>query len=285
MKPKQATGGPSIRTRFGVWLCAAWWCLGCQAEPPKNPPPATRPSALAGLEASAPTAPFASSETPPEPTAAAEPLRLPHQQADVDPENDFVVAPPDPLNDCAEQLRSAGVEFRAAELPLKQKRGQLFTCGAEQVVSYLRGPADIRYNGAPTLTCRMALALARFEQLAQEEAAKELGSRIARFTHIGTYSCRKMARFDWVSEHSYANAIDLQKLTLVSGKSFTIEKSFGALDTGPKTPEARFLRRLANRAFDEELFSVVLTPYWDKLHRDHLHLDLARYRVDGSRPQ
>lgn len=168
---------------------------------------------------------------------------------------------------------------------MKQKRGQLFTCGAEQVVTYLRGPAGIRYNGAPTLTCRMALALARFEQLAQEEAAKELGSTIVRFTHVGTYSCRKMARFDWVSEHSYANAIDLQALTLASGKRLTVEKSFGALDTGPKTPEARFLRKLANRAFDEELFSVVLTPYWDKLHRDHLHLDLARYRVDGSRPQ
>jgi hypothetical protein len=31
------------------------------------------------------------------------------------------------------------------------------------------------------------------------------------------------------------------------------------------------------------VFSVVLTPYWDALHRDHFHLDLARYRVDGTR--
>lgn len=194
------------------------------------------------------------------------------------------MAPPDPLGDCAERLERAGVEFRAAELPLKQKRGQLFTCGAEEVVTYLRGPAEIRYNAAPTLTCRMALALAHFERLAQEEAERELGKRIVRFTHIGTYSCRKMARFDWVSEHSYANAIDLQAVTLEGGKRITVEKSFGALDQEPKTPEARFWRKLANRAFDEEVFSVVLTPYWDKLHRDHLHLDLARYRVDGSRP-
>jgi len=28
---------------------------------------------------------------------------------------------------------------------------------------------------------------------------------------------------------------------------------------------------------------VVLTPFFDRLHRDHLHLDLARYRVDGTR--
>jgi hypothetical protein len=38
-----------------------------------------------------------------------------------------------------------------------------------------------------------------------------------------------------------------------------------------------------HRAFDERLFSVVLTPYWDKLHSDHFHFDLARYHVDGTR--
>jgi hypothetical protein len=163
-------------------------------------------------------------------------------------------------------------------------RGQVLTCGAEQVVTYLGGPAGIRYNAAPTLTCRMALALAHFEQVAQEEAETTLGVRIARFRHIGTYSCRKMARFDWVSEHSYANAIDLQVITLTNGRKLDIEKHFGSLGPPPDRPEQRFLRTLSNRAFDEEMFSVVLTPFWDKLHRDHFHLDLARYRVDGTRP-
>lgn len=177
------------------------------------------------------------------------------------------------------------MRYRGAELPLSQRRGATFTCGAEQVVVYLGGPANIRYNAAPTLTCRMALALARFEQIAIEEAKAALGTGIARFSQIGTYSCRKMARFDWVSEHSYANAIDLAAVTLENGRRLTVEKHFGKTSEAPPGPEARFLRTLANRAYDEALFSVVLTPYWDHLHRDHFHLDLARYRVDGSRAQ
>jgi hypothetical protein len=33
------------------------------------------------------------------------------------------------------------------------------------------------------------------------------------------------------------------------------------------------------------VFSNVLTPFWDAHHANHFHLDLARYRVNGARPQ
>ena len=163
-------------------------------------------------------------------------------------------------------------------------RQEQVACGAEQVVTYLGGPAKIRYASPPLLTCRLALALARFEQLAQEQAAEHLGQRIVRFEHLGTYSCRKMVRFDFVSEHSYANAIDIRALVLDSGRRLTVEKDFGALEAPARTRAAELWRSLARRAYDERLFSTVLTPYWDSLHRDHFHLDLARYRVDGTRP-
>lgn len=211
-----------------------------------------------------------------------------HEQADLDPDNDRVVGPPEPLAGCEEKLRSAGIAFRAASLPLKTERARgadIIACGAEQVVSYRGGPAKIRYSSWPTLTCRMALALSRWEQVAQEQASRELGQRIVRLTQGGTYNCRKMVRFDFVSEHSYANAIDIRDLTLADGRRLSIARHFGALESPPQTREARFLRSLAERAFDERLFSVVLTPYWDRLHHDHFHLDLARYHVDGTRPQ
>jgi hypothetical protein len=266
-------------------LCALLVLSACgkAANPP--PPLATSlgpalPAATgeenAPANASAPALPAPSIPAPAAP-------RLDYQQADIDPENDLLVAPPAPIDDCSGHLERAGVRFELAELPLTQKRGKLFTCGAEQVVTYLEGPGQIRYNGAPLLTCRMALALARFEQIAQQEAERHLQQRITRFTHVGTYSCRKMARFDFVSEHSYANAIDIQTITLASGKRLSVEKNFGALNAPPQDSASLFLRTTANRAFDEEVFSVVLTPFWDKLHRDHFHLDLARYRVDGSR--
>jgi hypothetical protein len=211
-----------------------------------------------------------------------------YEQADLDPHNDRVVAPPAPIHDCDARLRRAGIAFRPAQLPLTRgqaRGGERISCGAEQVLTYLGGPAKIRYNAPPLLTCRLALALARLEQIAQEEALRHLHQRITRLTQGGTYNCRKMVRFDFVSEHSYANAIDIKEFWLQDGRRVSVRRHFGALGKPPLTPEAKFLRAVAERAFDEQLFSVVLTPYWDALHADHFHFDLARYRVDGARPQ
>lgn len=203
--------------------------------------------------------------------------------ADTDPHNDEVVAPPELIADCEERLRQAGVTFAAAELPLRQqKRG--YTCGAEQAVVYRAGPARIRYNGAPTLTCGMALALADFERALQEEALRHLGKRVVRIEQGGTYSCRKMTRYNtMVSEHSYGNAIDLRSFTLEDGRRISVERNFGKPEDEPRDSRSTFLRAAARRAYDDGMFSVVLTPYFDRLHRDHFHLDLARYRVDGTR--
>jgi hypothetical protein len=164
----------------------------------------------------------------------------------------------------------------------EQKRG--YTCGAGQAVVYRSGPTRVRYNAAPTLTCGMALALADFERLLQEEAERHLGKRVVRIEHGGTYSCRKMTRYTtMVSEHSYGNAIDLRSFTLEDGRRVSVERHFGKLETEPRDPRSLFLRAATRRAYDEGMFSVVLTPFFDRLHRDHLHLDLARYRVDGTR--
>jgi hypothetical protein len=204
--------------------------------------------------------------------------------ADVDPDDDYVVAPPEVIPDCEARLREAGVVFRAAELPIRTATAKHPTCGTPQAVVYLHGPAGIRYNVAPVVSCGMALGLARFEQALNEEAERYLGQKVSRVEQGGTYNCRKMARFDFVSEHAYANAIDIRSVTLKSGRKITVLAGFGKLGGPAKRPESLFLRALANRLYDEGTFSVVITPFFDALHRDHIHLDLARYRTDGSRP-
>jgi hypothetical protein len=130
----------------------------------------------------------------------------------------------------------------------------------------------------------MALALVRLEPLMQEIATKELGTTVRKVHQLGTYSCRKMVRFDFVSEHSYGNAIDIGSLTLADGRNVSVVKHFGKLDAEPADARARFLRALGNAAFDRDIVSVSLGPYWDTLHKDHFHFDMAHYRVDGSRP-
>jgi hypothetical protein len=203
--------------------------------------------------------------------------------ADVDPENDAVVAPPEPIADCEAKLRELGVVFKPADLPVKEGNAKRPTCGAPQAVVYQRGPAKVRYNSQPIVSCGMALGLARFEQVLNEEAKRYLGQEVALIEQGGTYNCRKMARFKLVSEHSYANAIDIRSVTLKNGRKLSVLSTFGRTDAEPKRPEARFWRSVANRMYDEGTFSVVITPFFDGLHKDHIHLDQARYRVDGSR--
>jgi hypothetical protein len=204
--------------------------------------------------------------------------------ADADPTNDLVVAPPDPIADCEAQLRAAGVEFSVAELPVRAGNATRPTCGAPQAVVYRRGPTNVRYSPTPIVSCGVALGLARFERLLNQEAQRYLGQSVVRVEQGGTYNCRKMARFDLVSEHAYANAIDIRSVTLKNGRTLSVLRSFGKLDAEVLRPEAKFWRTVANRSFDEGAFSVVLTPFFDRLHQDHLHLDQARYRIDGSRP-
>ena len=232
---------------------------------------------IAGLAAMAPaaTATTAIASSAPD----AEPLT---PMANADPDDDFVVAPPEPIEGCEERLEAAGVEFSRSRIGVHENKSGDFLCGAEQVVRYERGPGKIRWRGSPKVTCGMALALARFETAIQAEAEAHLGARVAKVIHMGTYNCREMAAYPgWVSEHSYANALDVRAFVLTNGREISVLDGWKGKGKRGQAAKA-FLEALGHRAYDEDHFSVVLTPAFDRLHRNHFHLDLARYRVDGN---
>ncbi len=241
------------------------------------PEPAPAPSVPAQREVGEP-APVAS----PTPTPAP---RRPGAYANLDPDDDFVVGPPDPLPDCDAELDQAGVTYRASTLPVHQAHGGTLVCGAPQVVTYLRGPGHIAYHAPPLLTCSMALALASFERILQPEAERAFHSSVVRIDQLGTYNCREMAAYPgWVSEHAYANAIDISRFVLRDGRSIDVLHDFDLGESPPVRREGAFLRIVSQRANDEDVFSHVLTPFFDAHHKNHFHLDLARYRADGTRP-
>ncbi|MCA9685197.1 MAG: extensin family protein [Myxococcales bacterium] len=194
---------------------------------------------------------------------------------EVDPEP---MRPPDPIVACEQRLKNSGVTFSKARIPLHESPGGGFTCGAPQVVRYESGPGKIRYSSSAKMSCPLALAMASWELILQEEAQAHLGSRVKRITHVGTYNCREMVYYDgWISEHSYANGIDIKSFTLADGREITIRSDYQA-----DTPEGQFLRAMAKRAYDE-VFNVVVTPNTpDGLHKFHLHFDMAHYTFDGT---
>ena len=188
------------------------------------------------------------------------------------------IGPPDPIDGCFSRLSDLGVQFSVAHLPVHRARGGDFECGAPQAVRYRRGPLAIGLRGAPVLSCPMALAWTQAEIIIQRIAKEELGRTVAYVQHAGTYNCREMAAYPgWVSEHSYANALDIKSFVLEGGRVVSVGKSYQE-----QNGVGRFLRRLTRELYDREIFSVVLTPNFDGLHRRHLHLDMARYRVDGT---
>lgn len=289
------------RGGFGVTIACAAAFFSCVQRPESTN--ATRP--VEPTQHSQATAPVAAGHDPGVPSRAGsvEPLEAASAEAsslvgvdtapeatqttdlaDADPDNDLVALPPTPIADCEQKLREAQVQFGATQIPLRRARNGVFTCGTEQAVVYERGPQGLRFNARPRVTCRMALGLAQFERIAQEQARQHLGTTIRRVVQVGTYSCRQMQRFDLVSEHSYANAIDLKAFELADGRKITVLSHFGSTTEEPRSAESRFLRSLAQRLYRENVFSVVLTPFFDRLHRDHFHLDQARYRLDGTGP-
>lgn len=285
----------SIRSLIPFLLACGPALHACRAEEKTPVAAASRPLPR-HQPAERPDGPTSLFRTPssgqPAPAAQAEESAVESAQriwgrADRDPDNDNQVAPPDAVPDCHERLAEKGMDFSPSQLPLKQVVREIPTCGCHDAVSVRKTPSGITLAPPAVMSCQLALALVGIDQLIQELSLEHLGEEVRTIHQGGTYSCRKMARFDLVSEHSYGNAIDIRAFTTESGKKVSVLSHYGPLDAPVDTlPErALFLRQLASGAYDGNLVSVSLSPYWDALHRDHFHFDMARYRVDGTRPR
>jgi len=188
---------------------------------------------------------------------------------------------PAPPADCQAALRAAGTKLSPWPLrPTTMRNGVV--CEAPEGVAIRRGPT-LRYQPPARVNCAFAQRLLRFEAIVDEEARRILHSPVRAVVQLGTYNCRRMAAYpDLVSEHSFANAIDVAAFVLSNGRRVVVEQSWVPADQPATSAAAQFLRRLTRRLYDEQVFTVVLTPSYDKHHKNHLHLDGAAYTVDGT---
>lgn len=268
--------------------------VGC-AEPRGPGAPTPAPPVADARPSAAKAAPGNAEPVLEKPPLLPPALRAPRPGAfaNTDPTDDFETGPPEALDGCEDRLRQAGVRWATAKIPVHTERravgaptGLELTCGAPQVVMYLRGPGKIVYEPPPVVTCKMALALASWEKILTEEAERILRSRVARIEQLGTYHCRVIPTAPGtMSEHGYANAIDIGRMFLENGQLIDIYRDFDKAEDEPKKKSGSFLRAVSRRANDEDVFSHVLTPFFDRAHDNHFHLDLARFRRDGTRPR
>ena len=89
-----------------------------------------------------------------------------------------------------------------------------------------------------------------------------------------SYSCRPInhKRGARLSEHGYANALDVSAFILADGRKITVKDGWRG-----NRAEGAFLRDVHRAAC--ETFTTVLGPNYDRYHHDHFHLDLARRRI------
>ena len=128
--------------------------------------------------------------------------------------------------------------------------------------------------------CRLALALDDFAvQLAAHDVTQVIHFSVYR-PPVQSWPAGKLA-----SRHPGALAIDAGSFVKKDGTTLEVERDFhghiGAVTCGPgagpdqTTPQALELRRIVCDAADARLFNVVLTPDYNRPHRNHFHLEVT----------
>jgi hypothetical protein len=136
--------------------------------------------------------------------------------------------------------------------------------------------SGIAFNRSFTATCPLAAAWAMFEFHILEPAAREhFGQTVSRMTQLGTYACRNINHSTGGrrSEHARANAIDIAAFVLADGRQVSVKDDWA----GPDQRKAAFLRTVRDGACG--FFDVVLSPDYNRAHRDHFHFDRGSYRA------
>ncbi|WP_309628826.1 extensin family protein [Brevundimonas sp.] len=126
-----------------------------------------------------------------------------------------------------------------------------------------------------TMTCALAAAISVWRRQSVEPAARELlGSDVVEIDHMGVYACRPVNNQagNRPSAHSRAAALDFSGVRLRDGRRITVSADWN--DGGP---EAAFLRRIRDDAC--KIFGTTLSPDYNALHRDHLHLEAESGRL------
>jgi hypothetical protein len=169
---------------------------------------------------------------------------------------------------CFMLLDQAGVEYTRLDRPSENPE-----CGIDDGLTLDQSLTP--YSDTLTMSCRLAAALYVWERHVVIPAAEELlGQGVKRIETMGSYACRRVnsASTGRWSEHAHGEAVDIAGFTLEDGSRILVETDFAS--TGPR---GEFLRRVRDKACG--LFSTTLSPDYNALHHNHLHLDMGVFSI------
>lgn len=175
------------------------------------------------------------------------------------------------------RLRRAKVAFK--RIPdLQTKRGCGYVNGVE-----MTGVDGIPFTASATIRSALALRFAVWIKDTVEPAARQVfDQQIKKIVVWSSYSCRNAKGRRWggmwhrLSQHAHGNAIDLGGFILADGTFVAFRAHWYK-----KGPKSTFLKSITAAACRQ--FSKVLTPDYDRVHANHLHLDLAKGKLCGMK--
>ena len=188
----------------------------------------------------------------------------------------FVCLPGDDtdLSSCHFELAERGVGFEPTiREPDTPDTHPWLDCIIEDPV-YLKSPVlGLHFatsDGTPDdevlVSCETARALA-------DTAVDVLPFDAVTLLHMGTYNCRVISGTDTLSEHAFANAIDIYGFEMATGDYYTLVADWEHNTSQPSGQAAQWLYEAAHRWDDEDIWNIILTPNYNAAHDNHFHVD------------
>lgn len=180
------------------------------------------------------------------------------------------------LSGCHTTLAAAGVPFepslRPADHPVDR---QDLTCDIADPV-WIIGPIDgvslASSGGDPTprvlTSCEGAIAIA-------DTIDDVVPDGVTVLRHFGSYSCRTIAGSNSLSQHAYADALDIAGFEFDDGTTWTLIDHWEHDTTQPASAAGAWLYDAAERWHDDRLWNIILTPNYNAAHDNHFHVDLT----------
>jgi len=149
--------------------------------------------------------------------------------------------------------------------------GRLPGCGIKSPVR-VTSVSGVALSQPATMDCTTAKALNNWVKNGVKPIIGRLGGGAVSLQVIAGYSCRTRNSQPGakISEHGKGRAIDISAINLKNGSSLSV------LTGWKKRREGKLLKSLHRAACGP--FGTVLGPDANRFHRDHFHLDTARYR-------
>lgn len=175
-------------------------------------------------------------------------------------------------------MATGAVRASAAIVPRSAIRGPGI-CGADRAFRvYAFADGSVTLASRESLDCPMIAAVDQWLEASVQPTALALyGQKVVGLRTAGSYACRGRngASKGPLSEHSFANALDVSAFVFADGGEIAVETSWRG------DPRAQTFLRAVHRGACRSFFTVI-GPDGDRHHQDHLHLDLARYGMRGK---